>query len=53
MPRNIEVGASYNCSADANPPVSNYAWTLVSSEDVLSMSQTLTLTEDLAIGQFK
>ena len=53
VPRNNEVGASYFCTADANPPVISYVWTLVSSGEVLSMRQTLTLTEDLAIGQFE
>ena len=53
VPRDIEVGAAFNCCADANPPVSRYVWTLVSSGMTLSTRQTLTLTEDLAIGQFK
>ena len=51
MPRNIENGAAFTCTADANPPVSRYEWTLVPSGVVQSMSQTLTLTEDLVFGQ--
>ena len=51
VPRNIEVGAVFTCSADSNP-ASSYEWTLVSSGELLSSTQTLTLTEDLAIGQF-
>ena len=50
VPRNIEVGAVFGCSADAKPPVSVYRWTRVPSGDVLSTRQTLTLTEALAIG---
>ena len=50
VPRNIEVGAVFNCSADAKPPVSVYRWTRVPSGDVMSLRQTLMLTEDLAIG---
>ena len=51
MPRNIENGAAFTCTADASPPVSSYVWTLVPSGVVQSMSQTLTLTEDLVFGQ--
>ena len=47
----MEVGATYTCSADANPPVSSYEWTLVSTGEVLSDTQTLTLTEALVNGQ--
>ena len=50
VPRNIEVGAVFTCNADSNPV--SYKWTLVSSGAALSSTQTLTLTEDLAIGQF-
>ena len=49
-PRNVEVGASFNCSADANPPVSRYEWTRVSSGELLSIKQALVLTDSLAFG---
>ena len=51
-PMMLDVGATYTCSADANPPASSYAWTRASSGDVLSTTQTVTLTEALVIGQF-
>ena len=51
VPSHLEVGATYKCSADANPPVSSYVWTLVPSGMVLSTTQTLTLTESLVIGK--
>ena len=50
VPRNIEVGAVFNCSADASPPVNAYKWTRIPSGELLSNIQTLALTEDLAIG---
>ena len=50
-PSMMDVGATYTCSADANPPASSYEWTLVSTGEVLSDTQTLTLTEDLVNGQ--
>ena len=50
-PSMMDVGATYTCSADANPPVSSYEWTLVSTGEVLSDTQTLTLTEALVNGQ--
>ena len=51
-PMMLDVGATYTCSADANPPASSYAWTRASSGELLSATQTLTLTEALVIGQF-
>ena len=51
-PSMMDVGATYTCSADANPPVSSYEWALVSTGEVLSDTQTLTLTEALVNGKF-
>ena len=51
-PMMLDVGATYTCSADANPPASSYAWTRDSSGELLSATQTVTLTEALVIGQF-
>ena len=50
-PMMLDVGATYTCSADANPPANSYAWTRASSGELLSATQTLTLTEALVIGQ--
>ena len=51
-PMMLDVGATYTCSADANPPAHSYVWTRTSSGELLSATQTLTLTEALVIGQF-
>ena len=51
-PLYVDVGETYACSADANPPAHSYVWTRDPSGDVLSTTQTLTLTAALVIGQF-
>ena len=53
VPHNIEVGAAFYCSVDASPPVSRYVWRRLPSGVVLGTQQTLTLTDYIAVGQFK